>query len=161
MQHVKDLMTRGVRSMSPQDTVLLAAQTMEELNVGALPIVEDARVMGVVTDRDIVLRGVALELPMATTTLSEVMTEQVECVFEDEALEEVIAKMQASQIRRLPVLDDARRLVGMLSLGDLATKADPEAAGFTLAEISEPARPGRAGASPASGGASNLTPTDG
>ncbi|OGB26102.1 MAG: CBS domain-containing protein, partial [Burkholderiales bacterium RIFCSPHIGHO2_02_FULL_66_10] len=120
MQQVKDVMTRDVRSMSPQDTVLLAAKTMEALNVGALPIVEGARVMGVITDRDIVVRGVALEMPMATTLLSQLMTEQVECVFEHEGLEEVIAKMQASQIRRLPVLDGAELLVGMLSLGDLA-----------------------------------------
>jgi CBS domain-containing protein len=147
MQQVKDVMTRDVRSMSPQDTVLLAAQAMEQLNVGALPIVEGARVTGVVTDRDIVVRGVALEMPMATTPLSEVMTGQVECIFEHEGLEEVIAKMQASQIRRLPVLDEAQRLVGMLSLGDLAARSDPEMAGFTLAEISEPARPLRAGAS--------------
>ena len=84
---------------------------------------------------------------MATTLLSQLMTEQVECVFEHEGLEEVIAKMQASQIRRLPVLDGAQRLVGMLSLGDLAARSDPEMAGFTLAEISEPARPVRAGVS--------------
>jgi CBS domain-containing protein len=153
MQQVKDVMTRGVRSMSPQDTVLHAAQAMEELNVGALPIVEGSRVTGVITDRDIVVRGVALGRPMATTTLSELMTEPVECAFEDQGLEEVIAKMQESQIRRLPVLDEAQRLVGMLSLGDLAAKADPEEAGFTLAVISEPAQPVRTGNSAASGSA--------
>lgn len=153
MQKVKDVMTRGVRSMSPQDTVLFAAQVMEELNVGALPIVEGSRLRGVITDGDIVVRGVALELPMATTPLSEVMTEPVESVSEDEALEGVLAKMQASQIRRLPVLDQAAQLVGMVSLGDLAVRSDPEAAGFTLADISEPAPPVPTGACAAAGGA--------
>ena len=84
---------------------------------------------------------------MATTLLGELMTGQVECGFEHAGLEKVSAKMQASQIRRLPVLDDAQRIVGRLSLGDLAARSDPEMAGFTLAEISEPARPVRAGVS--------------
>lgn len=141
MQQVKDVMTRGVRSMSPHETLLLAAQAMEELDVGSLPIVEGARLMGLITDRDIVLRGVAHGLPMATTPIGAVMSRHVDCVFEDEGLEEVIAKMQESQIRRLPVLNDAKRLVGMLSLGDMAAKSDPEVAGFTLAEISDPSRP--------------------
>lgn len=141
MTQVRDVMTLGVLSLSPRDTVLLAAQAMEQLNIGALPVCEGPRVVGVITDRDIVVRGVALELPMNTTPLSAVMSPQVECVFEDEGLAEVIAKMQQSQIRRLPVLDNAERLVGMLSLGDLALHADPAVTGTTLADISEPDRP--------------------
>ncbi|OGB13763.1 MAG: hypothetical protein A2W72_25005 [Burkholderiales bacterium RIFCSPLOWO2_12_67_14] len=141
MTQVRDVMTLGVLSLSPRDTVLLAAQAMEQLNIGALPVCEGPRVVGVITDRDIVVRGVALELPMNTTPLSAVMSPQVECVFEDEGLAEVIAKMQQSQIRRLPVLDNAERLVGMLSLGDLALHADPAVTGITLADISEPDRP--------------------
>lgn len=153
MQQVKAVMTRGARSVKPNDTVVLAAQAMEELNVGALPVLEGSRVVGVITDRDIVLRGVAQELPMATTTVGELMSQQVECVFEDEGLDEVLAKMQESQIRRLPVLNDVEQLVGMLSLGDLAAKSDPEVAGYTLADISQPARPVRSGISQASGDA--------
>lgn len=152
MKQVKDVMTRNVRSMSPHDSLLEAARAMESLNVGALPVCEGPRVIGVITDRDIVVRGVALEMPMATTPLTEVMTQQVECVFEDEGLDEVIAKMQESQIRRLPVLDDVERLVGMLSLGDMAAKSDPAVAGYMLADISEPAQPTRTGLSEALGG---------
>lgn len=127
--------------MSPRDSLLQAARAMVELDIGALPIVDNVRLIGVITDRDIVLRGVAFELPMSTTPIDTVMSKHVECVFEDEGLNEVIAKMQETQIRRLPVLDDAQRVVGMLSLGDMAAKSDPEVAGFMLAVISDPARP--------------------
>ena len=153
MQQVKEVMTTGVRSMTSNDNVQLAAQAMEELNVGALPVVEGSRVIGVITDRDIVLRGVAQGLPLANTTVGELMSPRVECVFEDEGLDEVLAKMQESQIRRLPVLNDVEQLVGMLSLGDLAAKSDPVVAGYILADISEPSRPVRTGISQASGDA--------
>ncbi|MBA4263926.1 MAG: CBS domain-containing protein [Comamonadaceae bacterium] len=151
MQKVAEVMTRGVRSMLPHDTVLHAAQAMEELNIGAIPVCEGGRVIGVVTDRDIVVRAVAQELPVGSTLLNEVMTNQVTCIFEDEDLNAVMAKMQHSQIRRLPVLDDKERLVGMLSLGDMASKAETGSAGDALADISEPAQPERGGMSSASG----------
>lgn len=153
MKQVKDVMTAGVRTMSPSDTVVLAAQAMEELDVGALPVCDGKRLLGMVTDRDIVLRGVAQGLSPDSTTLDVVMSGEVEWVFEDEDVGEAAARMQQLQIRRLPVMDRERRLVGIVSLGDLAAKGDPEQAGEALADISEPARPVRAGISAASGAA--------
>lgn len=151
MKSVKDVMTSGVRTLGPRDTVVLAAQAMEELDVGALPVCDGERILGMVTDRDIVVRGVAQDLAPASTRLEDIMSAQVEWVFEDEDLADVAAKMQQLQIRRLPVLDREKRLVGMLSLGDLAAKGDAHQAGDALADISEPARPTRTGQSRASG----------
>lgn len=153
MKFVKDVMTSGVRTLSPGDTLALAAQAMDELDVGALPICDGERIVGMVTDRDIVVRGVAQELAPATTQLRSVMSKQVEWVFEDEGLVDATAKMQQLQIRRLPVLDRDKRLVGIVSLGDLAAKGDQVQAGEALADISEPARPNRSGQSAASGAA--------
>ncbi|MCY7314434.1 MAG: CBS domain-containing protein [Rubrivivax sp.] len=150
---VADLMTRGVRSMSPTDTVQLAAQAMDELGVGVIPVCDGGRVVGLVTDRDIAIRVVAQGLPIESTKLSEVMSEGVECVREDDGVDAVRQRMQEAQIRRLPVLDDQGQLVGMLSLGDLAAKDDAEEAGEALAAISEPAEPDRSASSAASGSA--------
>jgi CBS domain-containing protein len=152
MTQVADLMTRGVRTMKPQDSMLLAAQAMEELDVGALPVCDGEEVVGVVTDRDITIRGVAQNRPQ-DTQLSELMTPHVECVYEDESIDEVNVKMQRAQVRRLPVLDREKHLVGMLSLGDLAAKDDIDQAGATLSAVSEPAAPNREGLSQASGNA--------
>lgn len=150
MKSVKDVMTSGVRTLAPQDTVVLAAQAMEELDIGVLPVCDGQRIVGMVTDRDIVVRGVAQDLP-GSTRVEDVMSAQVEWVFEDEGLAEAAAKMQQLQIRRLPVLDREKRLVGIVSLGDLAAKGDVQQAGAALADISEPARPTRSGQSVASG----------
>lgn len=143
MKQVKDVMTAGVRTMSPTDTVVQAAQAMEELDVGALPVCDGERMVGMVTDRDIVLRGVAQGLVPDSTALETVMSREVEWVFEDEDMGEAAARMQQLQIRRLPVLDREKRLVGIVSLGDLAAKGDTDQAGEALADISEPARPVR------------------
>lgn len=151
MKCVKDVMTSGVRTLGPQDSLVLAAQAMEELDVGVLPVCDGQRIVGMVTDRDIVIRGIAQNLPIGSTRLEDVMSAQVEWVFEDEGLAEAAAKMQQLQIRRLPVLDHDKRLVGILSLGDLAAKGDVQQAGAALADISEPARPTRSRQSVASG----------
>jgi CBS domain-containing protein len=151
MKCVKDVMTQGVQTLAPHDTVEQAARVMESLDVGVLPVCDGARLVGMLTDRDIVVRGVAQGLPATTTPLEDVMSAQVEWVFEDEGLTEVTARMQQLQIRRLPVLDRDKRLVGMLSLGDLAAKGDAHQAGDALADISAPARPTRIGLSASTG----------
>lgn len=151
MPRVSDVMTRGVRSMAPSDNLQLAAQAMDELNVGAIPVCQNNRVIGIVTDRDITLRGVAQGRPADSTPLSEVMSQQVETCYEDESLDDVTQKMQDGQIRRLPVLDRNEKLIGILSLGDLAAKGDIYKAGVALSDISEPAEPDRSGISAASG----------
>lgn len=153
MATVADVMTRGVRTMSPGDSMALAAQAMEELNIGSLPVLDDGEVVGIVTDRDLVVRGIAQGLLADRTPLSDVMTEAVQVCYEDETVDEVLEQMQATQIRRLPVLDRDMQVVGILSLGDVAAKADEVDVGNALADISEPAEPDRSGLSAASGAA--------
>lgn len=151
MTQVADVMTRGVRTLSPSDTLQLAAQAMDELNVGAIPVCDNERVVGMVTDRDITVRGVAQGCAPGNTPLSAVMSRQVETCYEDESLESLTSKMSASQIRRVPVLDRQQHLVGVVSLGDLAIRSDLDQAGEALADISEPSEPDRSGTSSASG----------
>jgi CBS-domain-containing membrane protein len=155
MTTVADVMTRGVRTMSPSDTVAKAAQAMDELNVGVIPVCEGEKLVGVVTDRDIVVRGVAQERDAKTTKLADVMSTNVRCAKEDQDVDEVLGEMADTQIRRLPVVDGHQRLVGIVTLGDIADK-DPDSEGdlaASLADISSPARPDRSKQSQASGAA--------
>jgi CBS domain-containing protein len=141
MTKVQDIMTRGARSMAPSDSVVQAAQIMDELNVGAIPVCKDGELVGMVTDRDITVRAVAGARADAGTTLSDVMSAAVSWCYEDQSIEQAVEQMAGQQIRRLPVLDHSRHLVGMLSLGDVAVKLDADQAGQCLEQISEPARP--------------------
>ena len=155
MTIVSDVMTRGVRSMSPQDTVALAAQAMDELNVGVIPVCEGDKLVGMVTDRDIVIRGVAQQADTKTMKLADVMSTNVRCAKEDEDVDDVLSQMAETQIRRMPVIDKQERLVGIVSIGDIASK-DPDDefdVGMSLGDISEPAEPDRSGQSKASGAA--------
>jgi len=158
-----DVMTRRVRAMQIDDTVQLAAQAMDELNVGSIPVCDEDRVVGIVTDRDIVIRGVAQGLSLDHAQLRHVMSTSIECVHEDDPIEVVAARMERTQIRRLPVLDADDHLLGMVSLGDIAVKASERTAGHALADISEPAQPDRSFNSAASdnagGGSASGTPT--
>jgi CBS domain-containing protein len=155
MTTVTDVMTRGVRTMAPTDTMALAAQAMDELNVGAMPVCDGDRLLGMVTDRDIAVRGVAQGLDGKSTPLSSVMSAGVRTVRESDDVDDVLSKMADNQIRRLPVIDDGNRLVGIVSLGDLAAKDPDDEAdiGQSLGTISSPAAPDRAGQSQASGAA--------
>ena len=155
MTTVADVMTRGVRSMSPQDSVVLAAQAMDELNVGVIPVCEGEKLVGMVTDRDIVVRGVAQQADTNTMKLADVMSTNVRCVKEDEDVDDVLTEMAETQIRRMPVLDQQERLVGIVTIGDIATK-DPDDeldVAMSLGDISEPAEPDRSSQSKASGAA--------
>jgi CBS domain-containing protein len=160
-----DVMTRGVRAMQIDDTVQLAAQAMDELNVGSIPVCDEDRVVGIVTDRDIVIRGVAQGLSLDHAQLRHVMSTSIECVHENDPIEVVAARMERGQIRRLPVLDEHDHLLGMVSLGDIAVKAGERTAGHALADISEPAQPDRsfntAASDNAGGGSASGTPTPG
>ena len=153
MATVSDVMTRGVRSLSPSDPVVLAAQAMEELNVGVIPVCEGEKLVGMVTDRDIVVRGVAQELDARTTTLADVMSTNVRTARENEDVSEILSAMAENQIRRLPVVDDQARLIGILSIGDIAAKNPAGAADVasSLGDISFPAEPDRSNQSQASG----------
>jgi CBS domain-containing protein len=138
---VSDAMTGQVSTAAPTDTVRKVAQVMAHVETGAVPIVDDAgKVVGLVTDRDIVLRVVA-EGRSFDSPISEAMSEgEVQSVHEDDILADATAKMASHQIRRLIVLDDAGKLTGILSLGDVAKDYGAKQVGKTLEEISaEPA----------------------
>ena len=134
---VSEAMTRDVRVASPNQTIQDAARLMAEVDTGVLPVGENDRLVGMITDRDIAVRGVA-EGKGPQTTIREVMTEHVHYCFEDEDTDDVAQKMADSQVRRLPVLNRDKRLVGILSLGDLAVMQGGRPAGEALAGISEP-----------------------
>lgn len=139
MTTVNDVMTRNVRTLTPRDTVTSAAQAMDKLNVGVIPVCEGDKLLGMVTDRDIVVRAVAQGLD-GNTPLAKVMSTDVRTARETDDLDTVLADMASNQIRRLPVLDGAERLVGIISIGDIAVKGqDEEDVGQSLADISSPA----------------------
>lgn len=145
MTTVADVMTRGVRSLAPQDPVALAAQAMDELNVGVIPVCEGDKVVGMVTDRDIVVRGVAQKSDTRAMKLVDVMSTDVRCAHEDDDIDEVLSQMARTQIRRMPVLDRHEHLVGIVSLGDIAAKdpEDEQDIALSLGDISSPAEPDR------------------
>jgi CBS domain-containing protein len=153
MTRVAEVMTRGVRTMTPNETIRQAAQAMEELDIGAIPVCDGDRILGMVTDRDLVVRGIAQGRPADQTPIRDVMTSDVCWVYEDQSVDEANLQMAGKQIRRMPVVDRDKHLVGMLSLGDVAVKASGVSAGQALEDISEPARPDRSGQSQASGAA--------
>lgn len=140
---VSEAMTRGARIARPDETLQLVSRRMAEEDIGFLPVGDEDRLVGTITDRDIVIRAVA-EGRDGWTLVRDVMTRDVKYCFEDEEMESVIHNMGDNQIRRLPVVDRNKRLVGVVSLADGALKGNPETAGEALTEIVEPA--GRAAA---------------
>ena len=145
MTTVSEVMTRGVRTLRPTDTVVSAARAMDELNVGVIPVCEGEKLIGVVTDRDIVVRGVAQELDGKTARLTDVMSHNVRTAREEEDVDDILSAMAETQIRRMPVVDNQNRLVGIISLGDIAAK-DPDDevdVAMSLGDISSPAEPDR------------------
>jgi len=134
---VHDVMSRKVLVASPDDTVEKAATLMAQVNCGALPVGENDRLVGMITDRDIALRAVAKGNPPDHCTVREAMSRGVKYVFEDETTQVAADSMSGLQVRRLPVLNRQKRLVGVVSLGDLALKSNGRAAS-ALKEISKP-----------------------
>jgi CBS domain-containing protein len=138
---VKEVMTRGVECVPPDCTLQEAAQKMKALDVGPLPICDNDRLAGMLTDRDITVRAVAEGLDPRTTRVRDVMTPEVVWCFDDQDVEEAARLMKEKQIRRLLVLNRDKRLVGIVSLGDLAVETgDEQLAGETLEKVSEPAK---------------------
>ncbi len=141
---ISEIMTREVETISPDASLQQAAAAMEALGVGSLPVCDGRRLVGALTDRDIVVRGVAAGLSPVDGLVSACMTADVAYAFSDEEADEVLERMKTLQIRRLPILDRSKLLAGIVSLGDIAT--EPRAAalgsvGAAVAEISEPSRP--------------------
>jgi CBS domain-containing protein len=134
---VSEAMTRDVRVASPEETIRQAARTMASLDAGVLPVGENDHLVGMITDRDIAIRGIAKgKGPKAK--VRDVMTEDVKYCFDDQEIEEVTRNMADIQVRRLPVLNRDKRLVGILSLGDVAISPDGKSAGEALRGISQP-----------------------
>jgi|HigsolmetaAR202D_1030399.scaffolds.fasta_scaffold01574_14 CBS domain-containing protein len=135
---VSDCMTRDVRLTAPTQTLREAAKLMAEMDIGALPVGDNDRLIGMVTDRDIAIRGIARGLG-PDTPVREVMTEDVKYCFADQTIEEVSRNMGDIRVRRLPVVDRQKRLVGIISLCDIANGDGAiEEAGEALRDISQP-----------------------
>ena len=137
---IANVMTRSVRTVDASESIAAVARTMESLNVGSLPVREGARLVGIVTDRDLTLRAVARGLK-AETPVAGVMTTRVKVCFEDEPVDQVETAMQVDQVRRIPVINRERALVGIVALGDLATRGEAPAAARVLSDVSTPSRP--------------------
>jgi CBS domain-containing protein len=137
MKKISEVMSRGVETVRPDDTLRSAAEKMKVLDVGVLPVCDGVRVLGMVTDRDLVVRGLA-DGRSPDTRVSEVMTKDVAWCREDEHVDACARKMKEKQIRRLIVLDADKKLVGIVSLGDLSQEVDRKMSGEVLKEVSEP-----------------------
>jgi CBS domain-containing protein len=135
---VSDCMTRDVRVAAPTQSLREAAALMAELDVGILPVGENDRLVGMITDRDIAVRGVACGRG-PDATVQEVMTDTVKYCFADQSIEEVSRNMGEIQVRRLPVVDREKRLVGIISLSDIANgEGATDEAGEALRDIAQP-----------------------
>ncbi|HET9232441.1 MAG TPA: CBS domain-containing protein [Vitreimonas sp.] len=134
---IRDVMTPDVRTIAPSATIREAAQMMAETDVGALPVAENDRLIGMVTDRDIAVRAVAAGRN-ADTPVREAMSPEIKYCFEDDDVDEVCENLADQQLRRLPVIDSDKNLVGIVSLSDLAKRGDSEAAGEALEGITKP-----------------------
>lgn len=138
MQKISEVMSSDVQTISPDATIEEAAQEMRDGDFGLLPVGDEEQLLGVITDRDIAIRAVA-EGRGPSTPVSEIMSEGVIWVHEDDSIEEAAEIMSDNQIRRLPVVNAEQRLVGIVSLGDFAVDAsDIGPVADALTEISSP-----------------------
>ena len=137
MTQVSDIMTPEVQVIEPQESLRRAALLMQELDVGALPVCDGDRLLGMITDRDITVRGVADGLDPDQACVSDVMSGDVQFCTEDQDAQEVMHMMGDKQVRRLPVVDMDKKLVGIVSLGDMALR-QPGHIDQAVREISEP-----------------------
>lgn len=141
---LKDIMSRDVEVIHPTSMLQEAAGKMKTLDVGSLPVCDNRKLVGILTDRDIAVRAVAAGRDPKRTPVSDAMTPELVFCFEDQDVKEAAKMMERYQIRRLPILDRSQQLVGIVSLGDLAIETDNERmSGQVLEEVSEPAKPKR------------------
>jgi len=146
MKTIADVMSRDAISVTPDDTIQRAAELMDDLDIGALPVTEGNRLIGMITDRDITIRATAAGLGPEETLVTEVMSEDVCHCYEDQSIDEVMQDMRDIQVRRVPVVSrEDHTLIGIVSLADLAnSEAEDEETAETLREISSPVPPGQA-----------------
>ena len=141
---VSQLMTRDAECTRPDATLQEAAERMKALDVGSLPVCDNDQLVGVLTDRDITIRSISEGHDPRTDRVRSAMTGKVFYCFEDNDVADAAEVMREKQVRRLPVLNHDKRLVGIVSLGDLAVETgNEELAGHTLEGISEPSSPTR------------------
>jgi CBS domain-containing protein len=136
--NVSDCMTREVTVVSPNDTLQQAAKIMGQIDAGILPVAENDRLIGMITDRDIAVRAVGEGKNCAQTRVRDVMTSEVRYVYDDDSIEDAADNMAQLQVRRMPVISREKRLVGIISLGDIARDHEPRQAGEALQGISRP-----------------------
>lgn len=137
---VKEVMTANIELLRANYTVLDAAKKMRDLNAGLIPVSDDGQIVGILTDRDIVIRAISEELNPANTSVREIMTTKIITCNENASVEEAARLMEKNQVRRLIVTDQQGKAVGVCSLGDLATHVQKELAGEIIREVSEPAK---------------------
>jgi CBS domain-containing protein len=143
MRAIAEVMTRELTSIGPEADLQSAAQLMRDLDVGALPVCEGKRLLGMITDRDITIRATARGLPPADGKVSDVMSRDARWCFEDQSVGEVLQQMGDEQIRRMPVVGrDSMELIGIVSFADLANRQDAPVES-TLEDISRPVPPQR------------------
>jgi len=135
---LSDILTHQVETIPPTASIKEAAQRMRSMDVGALPVCDGQRLLGMVTDRDLTIRMMAEGRDPVATPVSEAMSPDVRYCFADQDVKEAARIMQQEQIRRLPVVDREKHLIGIVSLGDLAVAGDDRLSGDTLQTISEP-----------------------
>jgi len=134
---VSEVMTRDVKTVRPDQTAKEAAKFMLNENAGSMPVSDGDRLIGMITDRDIAVRGVAKGYG-PDTPVRELMSNEIICARESDDVEEIAAKMSQAQVRRLPVIDDNEKLCGIVSLGDLSRETDDQSATQALEGVSQP-----------------------
>jgi CBS domain-containing protein len=140
---LKEIMTPQVEMIPAGTSLRAAAQKMKSLDVGILPVAGDDDVAGVVTDRDIVIRGVADDRDPAQTGVETVMTDKALSMSADTPVDKAKAAMEQRQVRRLLVVDEQKKVIGIVSLGDLAVRGGEEVGGEALQKVSDPTQPDR------------------
>jgi CBS domain-containing protein len=140
---IREIMTPDAQCVGPEETLVDAASLMRQLDVGVLPVCNQGEVVGMITDRDIAIRAVAEARPPTTTRVREIMSPGTISVFEDQDVDEVVQVLEQHQIRRAPVMSRENRLVGIVSLGDIAVDGSASLSGEVLKRVSEPAEPVR------------------
>ncbi len=136
---IKDIMTTDVEVLSPDTLLVDCAKKMQEINVGAIPVCDGDKILGMVTDRDIVVHGIAKDMDVKTTAVTEIIQNTPVYCFEDDDISKASDLMKTEQIRRLIVVDQNKKLCGVVSIGDIAAKTQNEQlSGETLQDISQP-----------------------
>jgi CBS domain-containing protein len=134
---VSEVMTRDVQTVRPDQTAREAANFMLNADAGSIPVTEGDRLIGMITDRDIAVRGVA-KGNGPDTPVREIMTNDIICARASDDVEDVASKMSKAQVRRLPVIDEQEKLCGIVSLGDLSRETDDDTAAQALEGVSQP-----------------------